>query len=265
MTAGTTTEATLPADSVGGEAVLRARGLGVRFGGVQALDEIDLTIATDQVLGLIGPNGAGKTTFVNAICGFVRPSAGSVSIGGRDVTSWAPDKVARAGLARTYQGAKLFAGLTVFENVEVGALSVGAGRREARKRAWELLETMDMDSRWDLRAGQLSHGDERRVGILRALAARPSLLLLDEPAAGLDDDESAALMATIREVRVGHRLAVLLIEHDMKFVMSLCDMIQVLDHGKTIATGTPAQIVEDPLVREAYLGSHATDAGGDHA
>jgi branched-chain amino acid transport system ATP-binding protein len=235
---------------------LEVRGASVHFEGVRALEDVDLTLEEGEVLGLIGPNGAGKTTLVNAISGFVELTRGAKHMGGADVTGWSAHRLARSGLARTYQGAKLFGGLTAFENVEAGAVSVGAGRKEARRIAWELLELMGMADRWHEQAGGLPHGDERKLGMLRALAARPRFLLLDEPAAGLDDSESEELIATLARIRERFSLGILLIDHDMKFVMGVCDRIHVLDHGQTIAVGTPAGIVEDARVREAYLGAH---------
>jgi branched-chain amino acid transport system ATP-binding protein len=244
----------------GGAGTLEVRGASVHFEGVRALQDVDLTVHHGEVLGLIGPNGAGKTTLVNAISGFVRLTSGSMRMGGVTVTGWSAHRLAKAGLARTYQGAKLFGGLTAFENVEVGAISVGTRRSEARRLAWDLLALMKMEDRWDERAGGLPHGDERRLGMLRALASRPKFLLLDEPAAGLDDSESEELIATLARIRDRFSLGILLIDHDMKFVMGVCDRIQVLDHGQTIAVGAPSEVTADPRVREAYLGTHRKDA-----
>jgi branched-chain amino acid transport system ATP-binding protein len=241
-------------------AMLSMRDAAVRFGGVAALVDVDVTVSKGRVTGLIGPNGAGKTTAVNALTGFVRLTSGRITLNAHDVTRASPVARARRGLARTYQGGKLFGGLTVFENVEVGALAVGASRRDARRRAWELLDLMGLRDRWGERADGLSHGDERRVGILRALASRPDFLMLDEPAAGLNEPESDALAQVLATIQDRFELGILLIDHDIRFVMAVCADIQVLDHGQTIAVGEPAAIRADPRVREAYLGgSHRDD------
>ena len=236
---------------------LETRGVRVHFEGVKALDEVDLALHPGEILGLIGPNGAGKTTLVNVLTGFQRPSAGAIVLDGRDVTKLPAHRRARLGLARTFQSVRLFDGLTVLENVEVGGLGVGLPRRLARSRAHELLALLRLAERSEEKAGSLPHGDERRLGIARALAMEPTFLLLDEPSAGLDEKETDVLMATIGRIRDEAGCGVLVIEHDMRLIMGLCERIQVLDHGKTIRVGTPDEVRADPAVITAYLGEPA--------
>jgi branched-chain amino acid transport system ATP-binding protein len=206
------------------------------------------------VVGLIGPNGAGKTTLVNVLTGFDFPSSGSVELSGRDVTGWTPYRRGRAGLARTFQHSRAFSALSVRENVEVAALGSGARPKEARRRAGELLALLALDARAEQPAGSLAHGDERRLGVARALATRPRFLLLDEPAAGLPEAEVPEFAAVVRSVRDDHEAGVLLIDHNMALVMSVCDRIQVLDQGRTLAEGTPAEVRGNLDVTAAYLG-----------
>jgi ABC-type branched-subunit amino acid transport system ATPase component len=236
-------------------ALLEARAVRVHFQGVKAIDGVDLAVRQGEILGLIGPNGAGKTTLVNVLSGFEHPTTGNVAVDGRDITAWGPAAIARAGLARTFQGARLFAGLTVFENVEVAAVANGASRRDARAAARELLADLQLESSARLAAGALSHGEERKLGIARALAMQPRFLLLDEPAAGLDEQESDALVRALTGIRDAAGLGLLVIEHDMRLIMQLSDRIQVLDRGRTIAIGAPSQIRSDPAVLRAYLGT----------
>jgi branched-chain amino acid transport system ATP-binding protein len=239
---------------------LEARDVRVHIRGVKAVDGVDLTLAPGQILGLIGPNGAGKTTLVNLLSGYQRATAGRVLLRGEDITTWEPSEIARAGLVRTFQDARLFAGLTVFENVEAAAVANGVARRPARAATWRLLEHLRLEGHARVAAGGLPHGDQRRLAIARAVAARPSLLLLDEPAAGLDEGESDELVVVLAEVRDAFGIGLLVIEHDMRLIMGLCEQIQVLDQGKTIAFGTPEQIRGDPAVRTAYLGSEDLSA-----
>jgi ABC-type branched-subunit amino acid transport system ATPase component len=239
--------------------LLEARGVRVHFGGVKALDGVDLTVRQGEILGLIGPNGAGKTTLVNVLSGFQRPTAGAVRLLGMDITAWPPDALARRGVVRTFQAIRLFPALTVFENVEAAAVGVTAGRRAARAVAWELLGALKLEHRAHEPARGLPHGDERKLGIARALAVRPSFLLLDEPAAGLNEREGDELVSVLVGLRDRFSLGLLVIEHDMRLVMALCERLQVLDHGKTIAVGAPAEIRGNEAVRTAYLG---TDARG---
>jgi branched-chain amino acid transport system ATP-binding protein len=229
----------------------------VHIRGVKAVDGVDLELALGEILGLIGPNGAGKTTLVNALSGFQRATSGEVVLNGEDITTWTSAEIARAGLVRTFQDVRLFSGLTVFENVESAAVSRGTSRAAARGLASELLARMRLGERAGLAAGGLAHGQERRLAIARALATRPSFLLLDEPAAGLDEAESDELVGALAEIRDAFALGLLVIEHDMRVIMRLCERIQVLDHGKTIAIGTPAEIRSDPAVLTAYLGTAA--------
>jgi branched-chain amino acid transport system ATP-binding protein len=233
---------------------LEARDIRVHIRGVKAVDGIDLTMRRGEILGLIGPNGAGKTTLVNVLSGFQRATTGAVSLHGLDITAWAPSEIAGAGLVRTFQDVRLFPGLTSFENVEVAAVSAGASRRHARTLTWELLARLRLEHRAGLAAGALPHDDERRLAIARALATQPSFLLLDEPAAGLTAAESEELVCALVVLKETLGLGLLVIEHDMRLIMQLSERIQVLDHGKTIAVGTPAEIRRDPAVLTAYLG-----------
>jgi branched-chain amino acid transport system ATP-binding protein len=242
--------------------LLEARGLKVHFGGVRAVDGVDLALGKGEILGLIGPNGAGKTTLVNALSGFEKPSAGTVLLDGTDVTGWQPARLARKGLARTFQSVRLFPDLSVLENVELGGVGVGMRRTAARRWARELLERMGLADRAHLYGAGLPHGLERRLGIVRALAAKPSFLLLDEPAAGLNERESDELVVALTLIRDAFACALVVIEHDMRLIMRLCERIQVLDHGKTISIGTPDEVRRDPAVLTAYLGTRALDAAG---
>ena len=214
-----------------------------------------MQLRSGEILGLIGPNGAGKTTLVNALTGFQKPTEGRVFLDDVDITGWAPHRIGRRGLGRTFQGVRIFRELTAFENVELGALGVGASRKEARTRASELLERMHLADRADRKAGTLPYGDERRIGLLRVLAMLPAFLMLDEPAAGMNEAESDDLMAAVAEIRDEFGCGVLVIEHDMRVIMGLCERIQVLDYGKTISVGTPTEVQRDPAVITAYLGT----------
>jgi ABC-type branched-subunit amino acid transport system ATPase component len=242
-----------------GTTKLQAEAIRVHFEGVRAVDGVDLTLEHGQIMGLIGPNGAGKTTFMNAISSFVPLTAGRVVLAGVDVTGWSPRRLVKHGLVRTFQDVATFPELSVFENVELGGLGGGLSRRDARIRAWELLEGMDLKHLARLPASALPHGDERRVGIARAVAVRPKFLLLDEPAAGLDDDESLALAATIQQIRDDNGCGVLLVEHDMRIIFRVCERIQVLDFGKSIAVGSAAEIRTDKSVIAAYLGARGAE------
>ena len=215
-------------------------------------------------MGLIGPNGAGKTTFMNAASGFVKLTGGTVTLEGTDVTGWSPQRLARNGLVRTFQDVATFPGLTVYENVELGALGAGLGRRAARKHTTQLLASMELDHLAQMPASALPHGNERRVGIARAVACRARFLLLDEPAAGLDDAESLALTRTIARLREELDCGVLLVEHDMRIIFRVCERIQVLDYGKSIATGTPEEIRTSKAVIAAYLGEKGAQDAAAH-
>ena len=236
---------------------LRAVGVSRSFEGVHALADVHLELARSEVVGLIGPNGAGKTTLVNLITGFDFPTTGSVELEERDVTRWSPQRRGRAGLARTFQHGHAFKGLTVRENVEVAALGVGASPRDARSRAQRLLGALGLGARADENAKALPHGDERKLGVARALATEPRFVLLDEPAAGLTEAEVPDLAAVVRSVRDDHGAGVLLIDHNVTLILDVCDRIQVLDHGRTLAEGTPAEIRGNLDVAAAYLGESA--------
>jgi branched-chain amino acid transport system ATP-binding protein len=242
---------------------LRASSVSRSFEGVRALQDVTLELNRHEVVGLIGPNGAGKSTLVNVLTGFDRPSAGSVELGDRRITRWSAHRRARAGLARTFQHSRSFRELSVRENVEVAALGVGAGPRRARARAGELLELLGLGAQAEAPAGVLAHGDERRLGVARALATRPRFVLMDEPAAGLPEAEVPDFAGVVRSVRDEHDAGVLLIDHNMALVMSVCDRIQVLDQGRTLAEGTPVEIRGNLDVAAAYLGETAVVEDGD--
>jgi len=238
-------------------ASLRAAGVSRSFDGLQALRGVTLELHRHEVVGLIGPNGAGKSTLVNVLTGFDFPDEGTIELEGRDVTRWKPHRRGRAGLSRTFQHSRSFRGLTVRENVEVAALGVGASPREARRRADGLLDSLHLRSYADAAAGSLPHGDERRLGVARALATDPRFVLMDEPAAGLPEAEVPAFAAVVRSVRDEHDAGVLLIDHNMALIMEVCDRIQVLDQGTTLAEGTPEEIRANLDVAAAYLGESA--------
>jgi branched-chain amino acid transport system ATP-binding protein len=224
---------------------------------VQALREVTLELHRHEVVGLIGPNGAGKSTLVNVLSGFDFPDAGSVELEGRNVTRWRPHRRGRAGLSRTFQHSRSFRSLSVRENVEVAALGAGASPREARRRTTALLESLQLTAYADASAGSLPHGDERRLGVARALATEPRFVLMDEPAAGLPEAEVPAFAQVVRSVREDHDAGVLLIDHNMALIMGVCDRIQVLDQGRTLAQGSPAEIRGNLDVAAAYLGESA--------
>ena len=234
---------------------LVGQGITVQFDGLRALSDVDLVLNPREILGLIGPNGAGKTTLVNVLSGYVKPTRGRVLLEGRDVTGTTPSTRVRKGLARSFQGTRLFRALTVLENVEAGVLARGVGRSQARGRALSLLARFGLEGRVKQRAGLLPAGDQRRLGVARALAVEPRFLLLDEPAAGLNEVESGELVDTIRTIRDEFGCAILVIDHDMRVIMPLCERIQALSFGRTIAIAAPEAIRSDPAVIAAYLGS----------
>ena len=236
---------------------LSAHAVSVRFGGLVAVDQVSIRLERGEILGLIGPNGAGKTTLVNVLSGFQRPLTGAIVVGERDCTRLPRHGFPRAGVVRTFQAVRLFRGLTVSENVEIGYVGQGHGRAEARRRAADILGELRLSDKAHRAASGLSYGEERRVGLARALAINPRFLLLDEPAAGLAAAEADELRKLIIEVRSKYDCGVLVIEHNMALVMNLCERIQVLDSGRTIAAGTPAEIRSHTGVRRAYLGPNA--------
>ncbi len=235
--------------------MLRADEIEVRFDGLTAIDKVSLAIDEGAILGLIGPNGAGKSTLVNALTGFQKRVAGTVRLGDVDITDWPADRIARHGVARTFQAVRLFLGLTVLENLAAAAIGTGLSRRHAEARARDILAWMDFAGRIDALAGALPYGDQRRVAIGRALALSPRFLLLDEPAAGMSDAECDELVSLIGRLPEHMGCGVLLIEHNMRVIMNACPRIHVIDSGCTIAEGTPAEIREHPEVVRAYLGT----------
>lgn len=233
---------------------LRAIGVSRSFAGVQALTDVSLTLARGEIVGLIGPNGAGKTTLVNLLTGFDRPDTGVIELDHNDVTSWKATQRCRAGLGRTFQHGHSFAELSVRENIEVAALGVGLDAREARRFASGLLERLGLASRAAERAGGLPHGDERRLGVARALATRPHYVLMDEPAAGLNEHEARDFSDVVRSVAIDDDVGVLLIDHNVGLVLSVSDRIHVLDQGRTLAEGTSQEVRANADVAHAYLG-----------
>lgn len=244
-------------DVSGSQQGLRATDIRRFFDGVHALNGVDLEVLRHEVVGLIGPNGAGKTTLVNIITGFDSPTTGSVELDAEVVTRWSAYRRGRAGLARTFQAAHSFGRLTVRENIEVGALASGGSRSAAAKRATELMGVLGLGQHADSESMVLTQGEERKLGVARALATEPKYLLMDEPAAGLNEGEVPELAELLRSVRDEHGVGVLLIDHNVPLILDVCDRIQVLDEGKTIANGSPADIRANSEVASAYLGKSA--------
>jgi branched-chain amino acid transport system ATP-binding protein len=255
--------------AAGHDALLRVEGLAKNFGGVRALEGVDLMLGEGELVGLIGPNGSGKTTAFNLMTGVLRPSAGRILFRNADVTGNQPEDNARLGMARTFQNIRLFRDLPVIDNVAVGLhMRHGAGfwptvlclgsatRAEAsiRRRALEVLDILGLGERAGDLVANLPYGDQRKVEFARALASEPTLLLLDEPSAGMNPLETADLGATIARLHRELSITMLLVEHDMKMVMALCQRIQVINQGRILTEGTPEEIQRDPRVIEAYLG-----------
>jgi branched-chain amino acid transport system ATP-binding protein len=240
--------------------ILTASDISVEFAGLRALDRVSLSLAEGEILGLIGPNGSGKTTLINAITGQVPLAGGQVILGNVDLTGQLPPAVALAGIARTFQIGRHFDHLTVLESVAVAALAHGAKSQKAKARASGLLSEFGLKDRADDLAIGLSYGDKRRLEIARALAGEPDFLLLDEPAAGMNDAETERLLELLVELPAARRLGLLIIDHDMGLIMRLCERLHVLASGRTIAEGTRQVVQNDPAVIEAYLGHEAVDA-----
>jgi branched-chain amino acid transport system ATP-binding protein len=236
---------------------LTIQGLCKYFVGLRALDGVSLSLRGGEILGLIGPNGSGKTTLINVVTGLLPATSGQVTVDGSEITNKKPYQIAHSGLARTFQTIRLFRELTVLENVEVAAVSFGLSRSQARKRAFEALEEIGV-ARWaEMRAGALPYGLERRVEVARALATQPKFLFLDEPAAGLNEDESEELLQTLTSLPGRKNLGMLIVDHDMRLIMRLCHRLHVLNYGKTIGEGTPEEVRRIPAVVQAYLGKSA--------
>lgn len=259
----------VPERDVGKDPILECRHLGIDFGGLRAVDDFNLSIGATEIAGLIGPNGAGKTTVFNLLTKVYQPTRGTILLDGMDTSGKTTEQINRMGIARTFQNIRLFNNLTVEENVKVGLHnqnvyntfegilrlpSFWKQEKASHERALELLSIFDMQDLANVSAGSLPYGAQRRLEIVRALATNPKLLLLDEPAAGMNPSETAELMDNIVKIRDTFRIAVMLIEHDMSLVMNICEGICVLNFGKVIAKGTADEIQANPVVIEAYLG-----------
>lgn len=233
---------------------LQLVGGGMNFDGVQALEDVSIAVSSGEVVGLIGPNGSGKTTTLNLISGMLRPTAGQVMLGDRDITRVPMRKRARLGVVRTFQSVRVFGRLTVAENIESAALGCGQSRSEARALTEEILDELNLESVANTDADSSPAGLVRTIGIARALATQPKFLLLDEPAAGQNEAEAIELIEAIRGISQKRACGVLLVEHDMSVVMSTCDRLHVLDSGRTVIAGLPQDIRHNPQVVEIYFG-----------
>ena len=248
-------------------ALLEAVDVSKRFGGVQALRNVSLRLREGDVIGLIGPNGSGKTTFLNCLSGVFPPSTGRIALDGRPIPRRG-HAVARRGVVRTFQNIRLFGWLTALQNVEVGALGAGRARRgRSHRHALQTLAKLGIERLADRYADTLSYGDQRRLEIARALAAQPRFLLLDEPAAGMNEGESTELGAAVQAIRKERGCGVLVVEHDLRLIMRICDHVVVLNEGEVIASGSPAEVRTDPAVVAAYIGTddtgNATNGGAE--
>ena len=268
-------EAIVPKRDVNKTPVLETRHLGIEFGGLKAVEDFNLTIGKTEIAGLIGPNGAGKTTVFNLLTKVYQPTTGTVLVNGRDTAGMNTVQANKLGIARTFQNIRLFGNMSVEDNVRIGlhnqvkyGMFTGIFRlpaywkqeRVQHEKALELLSIFDMQNMADVKAGSLPYGAQRRLEIVRALATNPSLLLLDEPAAGMNPHETEELMDNIIKIRDQFQIAVMLIEHDMNLVMGICEGICVLNYGRVIAKGTAEEIQRNPVVIEAYLGKRKEDA-----
>jgi ABC-type branched-subunit amino acid transport system ATPase component len=244
-----------PGSTGNGDRQLVLEGLTKDFAGLRALDGVSLRLVRGEILGLIGPNGSGKTTLINVVTGLLPATAGTVAVDGLDITNQPAFRIARSGLARTFQTIRLFRELTVLENVEVAAVSMGLSRPAARRRAEDLLGELALAGWSGQLAGALPYGLERRVEVARALAMQPRFLLLDEPAAGLNEEESDELLHMLAPMPRARNLGMMIVEHDMRLIMRLCHRLHVLNYGRLIGEGSPEQVRAIPAVIEAYLGS----------